>query len=146
MYGDPTDPMAVAPPSHASGIVPDSGNPAARAFALMRIRQFFRSGLGGGMNPGQIGDPTAYWRQLSQGLGADPQRLAQFQGAAHAPALAPTEPGGDYLVPVGQAVSAASPRAQLNAMAAAKAVARTMSHLRQLRPVPHDATGYRGPH
>lgn len=154
---------------------------------MMRIRQFFRNGLGGGTNPGQIGDPTAYWRQLSQGLGSDPQRLAQFQGqpgtaftahqaggavdgllpmpspgatdgaapdaSAAASALAgimPLEgaarvgitdvnPGG-MNIPANQirslvaALHSGAPTQRLAAMAQARGVAKTMQHLRMLRP------------
>lgn len=153
MFTDPNDPAAVTPA--APGAVPprmtDAQNPAARTFALMRLRQLVRSGLLGGM-PQNMTDPTLVWRGLSTGLGANPQALAQFQAAAspvpHDPAFgahatAPAAPVGAAPAPVAphdpsfdahQTLASASPRVQLETMARAKAVARTMQHLRQIRP------------
>lgn len=115
--GVPPEP---APQAHG---VSDAGNPAARAFAMMRLKQLVRSGLLGGM-PTDMSDPTAVWRGLSQGLGGNAPALAQFQAAAQP---APVEPHE-------HALAGASPRYQLEQMARAKAVASTMQHLRKIRP------------
>lgn len=120
--------------------MPDATNPAARAFALMRLRQLVRSGLLAAM-PSEMTDPAAVWRGLSQGLGTDPSRLAQFQAGATA---APHDPspmahGGPAAAAPAPAdvhhmLAGATPRVQLEALARAKAVAQTMNHLRKLRP------------
>lgn len=83
--------------------VPDAQNPAAQAFATMRLRQLVRAGLLGGMPQG--GDPAATWRGLSATLGQNPQALQSFlaagQQAAHVapPMVSDAASGGGYPAP-----------------------------------------------
>ena len=80
-------------PAHPA--VPDSQNPAAVSYATAMLHRLVSAHLLGGMPQGGTADPTALWRGLSQGLGANRGALLQFLAAGqHPAATAAQQPAG----------------------------------------------------